>query len=394
MSNSMIVVGAGPIGLEAALSAAQRGWDVHVYEASEVGAHVRKWGHVTFFSPWSLNMGPEGKKLLDTLPPEDDFPTGAQFVNNYLTPLANHPLLKGRLHTGTRVEGIARAHVLKGDHVGSAQRAQGPFVLSLRGPQGPRFEHADVVIDTSGAYTHPNNLGPGGLPVPGSQELGLRMEQWVPDILGKERATYANRLTMVVGSGYSAITSVSNLLTLRKDEPKTRVLWLLRQTHTPYTVIKDDVLPQRAALGELGNRAAQNEVEGVEVMHGAQVMGLRPIPQRSSISVDVMTPDGEDTVEVERIISNIGYKPDTALYRELQVHLCYASDGPMNLAAALIAAGGGGGDCLAQTGQGVQTLMTPEPNFYILGAKSYGRNSAFLLKIGYEQVHDLLDHIT
>ena len=32
----------------------------------------------------------------------------------------------------------------------------------------------------------------------------------------------------------------------------------------------------------------------------------------------------------------------------LQVHYCYATEGPMKLAAALMAAGGGGGDCLAQ----------------------------------------------
>ena len=35
----------------------------------------------------------------------------------------------------------------------------------------------------------------------------------------------------------------------------------------------------------------------------------------------------------------------------LQVHYCYATEGPMKLAAALMAAGGGGGDCLAQVFQ-------------------------------------------
>ena len=61
------------------------------------------------------------------------------------------------------------------------------------------------------------------------------------------------------------------------------------------------------------------------------------------------------------------------LYRELQVHECYASLGPMDLAAALLKHAGG--DCLSIPGQGAATLRNPEPNFYILGAKSYGRNS-------------------
>ena len=33
--------------------------------------------------------------------------------------------------------------------------------------------------------------------------------------------------------------------------------------------------------------------------------------------------------------------------------------------------------------------MNPEPGFFILGAKSYGRNSQFLLSIGWQQVDDV-----
>jgi hypothetical protein len=88
----------------------------------------------------------------------------------------------------------------------------------------------------------------------------------------------------------------------------------------------------------------------------------------------------------------VGYSPDTALYRELQVHECYASLGPMKLAAAL--AGQAGADCLQQVGHGGETLRSPEPNFYILGAKSYGRNSHFLLRIGFEQVREAFGLIT
>ena len=92
------------------------------------------------------------------------------------------------------------------------------------------------------------------------------------------------------------------------------------------------------------------------------------------------------TWEVDRVLANIGYTPDTDLYRELQVHECYASRGPMSLAASLLSAGVGGGDCLAQPTPGPDTLKNPEPRFFILGAKSYGRNSAFLLRIGHAQV--------
>jgi hypothetical protein len=98
------------------------------------------------------------------------------------------------------------------------------------------------------------------------------------------------------------------------------------------------------------------------------------------------------TWEVDRVVANVGYSPDTRLYRELQIHECYASMGPMNLAAALLKHAGA--DCLAIPTQGAAALRNPEPNFFILGAKSYGRNSQFLLRNGFEQVREVFTLIT
>ena len=78
---------------------------------------------------------------------------------------------------------------------------------------------------------------------------------------------------------------------------------------------------------------------------------------------------------------------DARMYRQLQVHECYATSGPMNLAAALLASSSA--DCLTQESQGADTLKNPEPDFYILGSKSYGRNSTFLLRVGWAQVDEV-----
>ncbi len=46
-SPHIAILGAGPIGLEAALAAAERRLSYTVYEAGEeVGGHVRRWGNV------------------------------------------------------------------------------------------------------------------------------------------------------------------------------------------------------------------------------------------------------------------------------------------------------------------------------------------------------------
>lgn len=59
----------------------------------------------------------------------------------------------------------------------------------------------------------------------------------------------------------------------------------------------------------------------------------------------------------------------------------------MKLAANLIA--DESVDCLAQQSHGSASLVTTEPNFYVLGGKSYGRNPHFLLSIGHTQIRDL-----
>ena len=59
----------------------------------------------------------------------------------------------------------------------------------------------------------------------------------------------------------------------------------------------------------------------------------------------------------------------------------------MKLAANLV--NDDSADCLAQQSHGSASLVTTEPNFYVLGGKSYGRNPHFLLSIGHAQIRDL-----
>ncbi|HEY7215243.1 MAG TPA: hypothetical protein VIC28_11470, partial [Thermoanaerobaculia bacterium] len=101
----------------------------------------------------------------------------------------------------------------------------------------------------------------------------------------------------------------------------------------------------------------------------------------------VLRNGGRERIAADRVLSLTGSVGDHELYRQLQVHECYATCGPINLSAAIL--GAGGADCLAQTTHGADTLKNPEPNFFILGAKSYGRNNTFLMRIGWEQVAEV-----
>jgi len=87
-----------------------------------------------------------------------------------------------------------------------------------------------------------------------------------------------------------------------------------------------------------------------------------------------------------------GFRPDWSLDRELHIQTCWATEGTYPLAASLL--GEAGGDCLAVPAFGAEALRHPEPNFFTLGAKSYGRTPNFLISTGLQQIHSVLNSLT
>ena len=100
--------------------------------------------------------------------------------------------------------------------------------------------------------------------------------------------------------------------------------------------------------------------------------------------------DELETVKVDHVLALTGRVGDPMIYRQLQVHECYATGAPMKLAAALLGQSGGSGDCLQQKSLGPDTLRSPEPGFFIVGSKSYGRRNDYLLRVGWQQVDEIL----
>lgn len=412
----LAVIGAGPIGIEMAIGAALRGMEVEIFErAPSCAAHVQSYEFVQLFSPWSLNTTEAGLKALRSIgaptPAESEFPTGRELLDGYLLPLVEvlqkNPNCKG-INYNSEVLSIGRGHLLKGESIGGGsmkmpkgkplvelERRETPFrFLICQGEQERYVEGFDFVADCTGCYRQElaNWVGGGGVPAIGERSLRAKQRLWmtIPNVLGTERNRFAGKRTLVVGSGMSAITTVRNLASLRETEQGTSVIWMTRSETDPFTVIEDDVLPQRKALCELGNNAAAGKVEGIDYIGGAAVNAIEQT-QNGRFQVTIQCPGSVRTEEVDELIGCCGFHPDSGLYEELQIHQCYASNGPMKLAATLL---GASGDCLQQVSAGSDSLKNPEPGFFILGSKSYGRNSAFLLKIGHEQVKTVLDAIS
>ncbi|MCS7047086.1 MAG: NAD(P)-binding domain-containing protein [Gemmataceae bacterium] len=386
----LAILGGGPIGLEAGLYAKKLDLPFTIFERGRVGEHLWRWGHVRMFSPFGMNSTPLGRAVVErskavaTLPAEDALLTGREHIAAYLGPLAE--TLQSNIQTETVVLKVSRRGLLKTDS--AADRGKRPFRLLVRDKNKERIEEADIVLDCTGTYAQHRWLGDGGIPAVGELQAEPHIAYGLEDILGERKAHYANKTTLVVGTGYSAATTVCNLAQLAPDNQATWAIWLGRDpSSTPLPRIANDPLRERDRLAVRANNLATRDDDNVEYHGGYVVEAVEFLGPDKGFRVAARSADKVRVWEVDRVIGNVGYTPDTNLYRELQVHESYTTLGPMNLASALAAQRRRDG--LPPTCRDAETLRNPEPNFYILGAKSYGRNSNFLLRVGFEQIRDV-----
>ncbi|UYQ65861.1 FAD-dependent oxidoreductase [Streptomyces peucetius] len=377
MQRHVAILGAGPVGLDAALACADAGRPFTVYEAGgAVAAHVRAWGHVRLFTPWDLNVSHRMRTHLPHAPAGPDCPTGTELAARLLDPLAALPALAGRIRLRSRVAAVARTGMLKHEQIGTDARGAAPFTLLIDGPDGEETTRADLVLDCTGTYGVPNTLGAGGIPALGERALAHRITRTLPSVDDPER--WAGTV-LLVGAGKSAQTAARDLAALRG----TRVEWVVRSPAPDWGAVPGDTLPGRRQLVESSRSLADGVTHRHVTVHtGAHVQALRSDGDR--VHAVLGTADGPRDVVCDHVVALTGYVGDACLHRQLQVHECYATAAPMNLSAALL--GSAGGDCLARPAVGIDALRNPEPHFFVLGAKSYGRLNTFLLRTGYEQV--------
>jgi hypothetical protein len=388
------IIGAGPIGLEISVYARSLGYAVRLFERGTVANNVSEWGHVRLFSPWSYNRSPLGvQRLRETATGSVDVdesacPTGLEWIRDYLHPLSKLPELANCIHEHTTVVACGRGYLLKGDTGGDGVRAREPFQLLVRTADGvERFEQADVVIDTSGVFGNHNFLGQGGIPAIGERGLKNAIVYTPPDVTGRDRGHYEGKHTIVVGAGFSGATTVVALMELAEDNPDTRVTWIVRSERSqPLNVLADDPLPNRRSLSEAANRLVEHPYAGFQFIPGHVVTAT----SQDSTGIKITIRDregGEQELRGDRLVANVGYHPDASIYRQLRVHECFGTFGPMAIAASLM--GQEAVDCLAVQAGGADLLNTPEPNFFILGAKSFGTHPTFIVRLGHEHIVQL-----
>lgn len=385
------IIGAGPIGLEAALYARYLGYDVDVYEQGRVADSVLRWGHVRMFTPFGENRSPLALAALKAQdpswqPPGDDQRlTGREFAERYLLPLATSDLLADAISVQTEVLAIGRDGVTKSEQAHDELRGEHDFRLLLRetradGHRGERYAAADVVIDTSGTYTEPNWLGACGLPAIGEATAREHVEYGLADVLGAQRGRYASRNVLLVGDGFSAATNLLALAELAGQAADTWITWVTRGGADEAVAVDsaDDVsASRRERTIRQALSLAQNDANHITFLGETNVEAIDWHAGIERFSIRLAGKHAGDS-EFDRVIANVGFHPNDAIYRELQVRVC-----PFTASSLTDFAASG-------RYQGTpSSIVQPEPDFYILGAKSYGRDGRFLISAGLSQIRDL-----
>ena len=197
--NTLAIVGAGPVGLEAAARRARRRLRRPRLRARRRRLARARLGPRAHVHAVAHESGPASRARLDALrleraAPPTRPPTGRELAERYLAAAgARCPswrrastLTRGRAHRTP--QGCSRATP------GRAAAREHPFRLMVRDPGGREsFLHAFALIDASGVYGQPNWAGDGGIPARNELYLAPQLSYHLDDVLGLRRERYAGQ---------------------------------------------------------------------------------------------------------------------------------------------------------------------------------------------------------
>lgn len=395
------IIGAGPIGIEAALYARFLGYDVLLFDQGKVAGNVLKWGHVKMLTPFKENSSSLGLRALlaqdeNFKPPAaDECLTGHQYATQYLVPLAKTDLIYDGVHVHSRIVSISRVQTQREDEVPGDERAGDEFRLLIDSKsRGLWTSRADIVIDTTGNSNSPRGIAPGGgVPLASAESLAEIQSGWI-DVAGTKRETVSGKKVLLVGSGLSAATIAAAMESVIASDRNTQLTWVTLPNENGKPTLRPQSIGNR-----LKDATAYNQLlERSKLLLSGTVEGVVPIAAWGVERLD-RTAEGqtiatlligfEETLSrtCDVIISATGSKPCWDFTDALRIGRCHASDGPIGVASSLVKrATDGSVDEYKCEGK---SLMTSEPNYYVLGSKSFGSGSGFLIQDGLSQIRAL-----
>ena len=382
------IIGGGPIGMAAAAHLKKSNQPFILFETGkQIGANILKWGHVRMFSPWEYNIDKVAENLLIKaqipIPNKKYVPFGKEIVNAYLEPLSNLRGIKENIHLNSKVIAIGRNGL---DKMKDGEREELPFSIQVIENDKFAIYEAKAVIDASGTWQNPNPVGSGGVFALGEIENKDKIHYGMPDLNETDLNKFANKATLVVGGGHSAIGSILALNNLKEKFPYTRIHWILRkkQVSDVYGGQEADKFRARGSLGiqieKLVNSGAieiHTPVYIYEIQENNNQLIVKGLKNKDSFSLN----------SIDTIISTTGSRPDFSFLREIRFDSDAALESVPNLANLIDP---NIHSCGTVRPHGEAELRHKEKDFYIVGMKSYGRAPTFLMTTGYEQVRSIV----
>jgi hypothetical protein len=137
---------------------------------------------------------------------------------------------------------------------------------------------------------------------------------------------------------------------------------------------------------------AYGELErGVVEAERVRLVTLRITALETGPSGVIVRGEGSAVPPVDEIVAATGFRPDLSVTSELRLDLDPAVEAPRALGPLIDP---DVHSCGTVPPHGSGELQHPEPDFYVVGMKSYGRAPTFLLLTGYEQVRSVVAALT
>ena len=386
----IVIIGAGPIGLAAAAHLVEQKQAFILLEAGrEIAHNIRTWGHVTLFSPWRYNINKAAKALLDASgweePNLDILPTGHELIDLYLKPLSELVQIKPHIQLNTKVVGISRQ---LNDKMKTKNRVVQSFTIYIEQENDIHMIEARAVIDATGTWGNPNPANSTGVWLQNEKALANYIEYGIPDI-NTNAKRYANKKIAVIGGGHSAINTLLALAELQEENPATKLVWIMRKksVEEAYGGEEKDALAARGALGvRIHELVDTGKVEVITPFYISQVKKDENIHIVGTINEEQKVLTG-----FEELIVNAGNRPDLSINSELRLSIDSATESVHALAPLIDP---NVHSCGTVRAHGEEILRQPEKDFYIVGAKSYGRAPTFLMATGFEQVRSITAYLS
>jgi len=232
---TIAIIGAGPVGIEAAIYARFLGYFVSIFEQRRVAHRMLDWHKRSLDVPVEQCTTSMGHAAIAAQNPEyqpkkpDDYFTGQSYAEEYLLPLAKTDLLFDDIHFLSPVADVSRYRTFVSDEIDPQERCNDEFRILVEGRhRGPWVSRADVVIDCRGISHKPSGIGPGGGLAIGETALRSSFLLHSPCDRKFEAKSVLGKHICLVGQSVRAGQFVMEYLDQFGSELSSRLTWVIR----------------------------------------------------------------------------------------------------------------------------------------------------------------------